>query len=270
MKVACPPAVLVSFGLLSGAGCSTSAASDGGQDAGPQDAGTDAGSMDAGPDAGPDLTCLGLPLPTTAPATLMLGGTVGTTSLAGTSPVSGATVAIFSADAGGAAIATATTDANGAFSLSISSGGAPFDGYLEVTAPTYTPTYWYPAVPFAANTSTLPVQLLTPATIGTIRTISGAAQPPDSGMAGIEVVDCAGVPLSGASVTTNPAAGSTVYVIANYPSSSATSTDSSGAAFLFDLTPGNLTIGATLGSTQLRSHDVNARPDVVTETSVRP
>jgi hypothetical protein len=244
----------LSLGFLLAAGCGSSGG-------GGADAGTDAATVDLG--------CLGAPLPTTAPATLNLGGKVVTTSLTGTSPVPGASVSLYASD-GGVALATATSTANGLFSFQAASGGAPIDGYLHVTSGNYVEVYWYPSAPLAADTSTIQVAMLLPSTLNFLSSVSGATQPLGAGMGGMDIVDCAGVPLAGAVMTSVPVAGNTTYVINQSPLSSATSTDASGSLFLFDLAAGQVTLGATLGAHTLRSHAVTVRPDVVTESSVQP
>lgn len=266
MKIGPGCSILASLLLsLGGAACSGSANAppDAGPDGGP-DGGPDAGAPDAG------LGCRGLPLPTTAPATVAIAGTVYTQTFTGTSPVVGATVELF-ASSGGAAITTTLTGSAGQFSVIATSGGAPLDAYLHAHAATYTDTYWYPSVPLTANQSGVQVAMFTPALLGVLRSlIPTATQPAGAGMSGMQVVDCAGAPLANAVVTTSPAAGTTAYIISNFPSGTATATDASGASFLFDVTAGPVTFGATVGGAALRSHVVNVRPDVVTETSVQP
>jgi hypothetical protein len=283
-------ATLMVLGLLVGAGCASTSVEDaggsgttsgdgttGGQDAGMDaghDAGPDAGPVDAGdggPDAGyaPDLSCSGIS-PTTAPATLNLGGFVGQTDLSGTSGVAGANVEFF-ASSGGAALATTTTASNGAFSVSVPSGGVPLDGYFHVSDNSvHVDTYWYPPVPFYEDSSTLPIALFTTATLGLLEFYSSATHQPGTGRNGLEVVDCARIPISGATVTSTPAAGKTVYIVDGFPIPTASATDFTGTAFLFNLPAGQVTLGGTLGSTTLRSHSIEVRQDVVTESSVVP
>jgi hypothetical protein len=218
---------------------------------------------------GPDLSCLGVPLPTTAPAMLNLGGTVLSQSQTGSAPVVGATVDMFQSG-GGTSIATATTDANGLFTMTVPSGGAPLDAYFHVTASGFVDTYWYPPVPFFFDSTNAPVAMLTPTILGFLESFGGATQQAGNGLSALEVLDCTGHPISGAVVTSSPAAGKTSYFSGMFPSSTATATDSNGTAFLFNLTAGPVAIGAKLGTTTLRSHSVEMRADVVTETSVVP
>jgi hypothetical protein len=99
--------------------------------------------------------------------------------------------------------------------------------------------------------------------------IAGQTQQAGKGMIGLVVADCNGVPLAGATVTSEPA-GTVVYDNGSLPSSSATSTGADGRAYIFNVTAGTVNVRASSGGMTLRAHDINARADVVTTTAIEP
>ncbi len=105
------------------------------------------GSNSSGPAAG--FECLGQALPTTAPATIAVTGQVRQNALAPTA-LRGAYVFAFPT-VGTDTLAADTSDTPGFYSLSITTGGTPVNGYVRATDSAHITTYAYPAVPLAAN-----------------------------------------------------------------------------------------------------------------------
>jgi hypothetical protein len=220
------------------------------------------GSDSNGPAAG--FECLGQPLPTTAPALVNLTGQVRTYT---NSAISGAGVVAFRVG-NATPLDSTTSNTPGQYSIGITTGGTPVDGYLRVTDGTHLPTYAYPAVPLATDI-TENVLMVSSTEFGVLAAAAGITPVAGKGFIGIVVKNCQGVAIAGAKVSTNPA-GEIRYSAAGIPSSTATSTDSTGVAFVANVTAGNVTIMATASGHTLRQHVVNATADAITLTEIQP
>ncbi|HEV2670053.1 MAG TPA: hypothetical protein VGU74_03105, partial [Gemmatimonadales bacterium] len=173
------------------------------------------GSDSSGPGAG--FECLGAALPTTAPSTITLQGQVLGNALAPTA-LPGAQV--IASKTGADTLAADTSDTPGFYSLSISTGGTPVNGFLQVSKSGYITTYAYPSRPLAANDTTN-VLVITSNEFGLLSTAVNAPHTPGDGTIGIVVRDCDGNPQTGATVASSPN-GVIKYNAAGGPSSSAT------------------------------------------------
>jgi hypothetical protein len=213
-------------------------------------------------------TCLGVALPTTATDPVSIAGIASAAGLSGTTPVSGAAINVYRTG-NATSLGNATTIASGAFTISVATGGTPLDGYLKGTAATYLDTYLYTDAPIAKNLAAAPVFFLTQSTFNLLAGAAGVTQTAGKGWIGVEVLDCTGTPVAGATVTSNPA-GTVKYLAGTAPSSSATMTDVSGQAFIFNAGPGTVTISATAAGHTLRSHDVNVIANVITTAAIAP
>lgn len=222
-------------------------------------------SNSSGPAVG--FECLGDTLPTTAPTTIAMTGQIKKNVLS-PAPLAGAYVFAFrTGDTTTLAADTSTTP--GFYGLTIITGGTPINGYVRVTDSTHITTYAYPARPLAANDS-VNVQMVTPTEFGLLAGAAGITPVAGDGFMGVIVANCQGAPLAGAHVTTSPA-GTVLYNgLGGVPSSSATSTAADGVAYVANVAAGNVTVSATASGHTLRSHIVNARPDVITLTQIRP
>ncbi len=221
------------------------------------------GSDSSGPAAG--FECLGQPLPTTAPAQIFVTGQV--TDIVSHNPVSSAPVFAFrTGDT--TTLAADTTNTPGFYSLSITTGGTPVDGYLRVTNSSYITTYAYPAQPLRADTVNN-ISMVTPAEFSLLATAAGITPQAGKGFIGIVVKNCAGAAITGATVSTTPA-GTVLYNVAGVPSTSGSSTAADGIAYIANVTAGNVTVMATASGHTLRQHVVNARADAITLTEIRP
>lgn len=222
------------------------------------------GGDSSGPAAG--FRCLGVALPTQAPALVAVDGQIRANALA-PNALSGAVVTAFRVGAPDT-IAIDTSDTPGFYGLSITTGGTPVNGYLRVTHSGQVDTYAYPSRPLAANLTTN-VLMPTSTELGFLGAAVGVTQAAGNGFIGVIVKDCDGVTLAGATVTTSPA-GTVKYNSASGPSASATSTASDGVAYVFNVAAGNVTVMATASGHTLRQHVVTARADVVTLTEIQP
>ena len=224
------------------------------------------GSDSSSPDSA--FACLGAVLPTTAPATLTVSGQTKGNALAPTALPGAVVVA---SRTGTDTLAADTSDTPGFYSLTITTGGTPVDGFIRVTKSGYLPTYAYPSRPLAADLPNNNVLAITSIEFGILGTATNESQAGGNGFVGVVVKDCNGTPLAGATVTTNPPSPDAVhYNLAGTPSPTATSTAADGVAYVFNLPAGNVTVMANAGGHTLRQHIVNARADVITLTEIQP
>jgi hypothetical protein len=206
-------------------------------------------------------------LPTTAPATITLTGSVRSPTITGSDPVIGAQVEVVGASG---TIASATTASDGTFTVPVSTGSHPVDGHLKVTASGHLDAYWYPAVPMAGDVSVGELESFTSTILGLLGLSVGISLDNTKGQVFVHVVDCNGVAISGATVGATPAPGSLFYIAAQRPSASATATDSDGEALLINQTAGSVTLTANSGSTALRSHAFTSTAGAVIQANIQP
>jgi len=203
-------------------------------------------------------SCIGAALPTTAPASITVTGTI-TGNVTSPSPLAGAAVTGF--QTGNATkLDSATTNASGNFSLTIATGGSPVDGYVRVSKAGYIDTYGYPPAPLAASGSQSAV-LITTSERNLIASAFGVTQTAGNGVMAVVVEDCNAMPVTGATLSVKQG-GSEVGAV--YASGSA------GAFYVFNVPPGDVVVGASVGGNVLRAHTVLVRADVVTLTGVTP
>jgi hypothetical protein len=246
-------------------GTNADAGSDVGMDAG-SDVGVDAGSDDGGV---LDFTCLGAPLPTTAPASISVSGTT-TLSVVSSGVVYTTSVpaSITARTTTGISLVMATTDGSGVFSLTVPTGGTPFSGVFQASPQgSPTTTIAWPAEPLAADTSDLFVPLVSPTLIADLAQMAVGSFDSLDGVVWVRVEDCGGHPVPNANVAV---AGGWVVYLANGQPSKLIATDSSGEAIAFNVPPGDVLVSASVGGNSLRSHTVTASAQVVTATSMRP
>jgi hypothetical protein len=223
------------------------------------------GSDSSGPAAG--FECIGQALPTTAPALVNVTGMV-TASVLSPNPVPHAFVYGFrTGDT--THLAGDTTDTPGRYSIAISTGGLPVNGYLAISdSGHHIDTYAYPAVPLAADI-TQNVLMVSASEFPVLAAAAGITPVPGDGFIGVVVKNCAGTPIAGATVTSSPG-GTVRYNAGGVPSPSAVSTSADGVAYIANVTAGNVTVQATASGHTLRQHVVNARADAITLTEIQP
>lgn len=230
-------------------------------------------SFDAGVDSGPvitgDLSCAGRALPTTAPASITIAGTVVDQSVSGQTPLENAALSAFPSQTSTAAISNANSLSGGAFSLVAGTGGTPIDGYLKASMTGEMDSYLYANAPLATSQSGLSVVMLTSDTYQLLQLGGGVTQDAAKGVVAVLVLDCESQPVAGATITTSPA-GTIRYDGTTGPSTTATATGDDGIAYVFNVAAGDVTVNATAGSTALRSHHIVVRTGAFTTTLVTP
>jgi len=221
------------------------------------------------------FSCLGDPLPTTAPDPVTVAGTAKTLNGLSTANADGVLVEAFPT-AGGAALDSATTAADGKFSLSLTTGAAPLDAYIKATKSGLLDYYLFPATPLSADVSSAPVLVLSSSSLGTVESLASvtpATDPNTVGLVGVVVQDCDGNSVSGATISVKEngnEVGDMRYVAGSLPSTTATMTDSNGAAFVFNVPAGTATISASVGGMTLRTHSITVSGGATHATIVVP
>ncbi len=224
-----------------------------------------------GPDAPPGtgaFACAGQPLPTTAPASIVIAGATASISASGTTPVAAVDVKAYPR-AGGAALATATSSDTGDFQLTVATGSAPLDGYVLATQATYLDTYLYPPAPLAADTDQARMLMVPTNLFPTLQAIAEVTQAAGKGVVGVVVSDCDGNPVAGATITVS--SGDLRYNNSSgLPTVDALVTAVDGVALVFNVNVGPFTVTATAGGVTYRAHTFDVRADVVTTTAAQP
>jgi hypothetical protein len=223
------------------------------------------GSSSTGVPAG--FECLGQALPTTAPALVNVTGQV-TAGVLTPSPVPHAFVYGFRIG-DTTHLAGDTTNTPGQYSLAISSGGTPVNGYITVSdSGHHIDTYAYPAVPLAGDI-TDNVLMVSSSEFAILAASAGITPVAGDGFVGVVVRNCQGTTVQGATVTSTPA-GTVRYNAGGVPSPTAMSTATDGVAYIANVAPGNVTVQASVNGLTLRQHIVNARPNAITLTEIQP
>ena len=219
----------------------------------------------SGPTAG--FECLGQALPTTAPPLVNVGGMV-TANVLSPAPVPHAFVYAFrTGDT--THLAGDTTNTPGQYSVGITTGGTPVNGYLAISdSGHHIDTYAYPAVPLAVDV-TDNVLMVSSSEFSFLAASAGITPVAGDGFIGVVVRNCQGTSVAGATVTSSPA-GTVRYNAGGVPSSTASVTSTDGVAYIANVAAGNVTVQATASGHTLRQHVVNARADAVTLTEIQP
>jgi len=223
------------------------------------------GSDSNGPAAG--FECLGQALPTTAPAAINISGRI-TANFTSPSPVPHAYVYAFRRG-DSTHLAGDTTDTVGNYSLMITTGGTPVDGYITVSdSNKQLDTFAYPAVPLAGD-FTENVLMVSSTEFGILAASAGITPVAGDGFIGMVVRNCQGAPIAGATVSSNPA-GEVRYNAGGIPSSTASSTSDDGVAYIANVAAGNVTVMASASGHTLRQHVVATRANAITLTEIKP
>jgi hypothetical protein len=204
-----------------------------------------------------------------APATITVTGQADSIGLGGRSPEEGIVVTAHRNSDEATVVATATSGADGKFTMTIETGGVALDGYLLAKGGNFKDTYLYPPGPLAADTDQATCLMLTQGTFDAVSTLAGADQEPGKGWIGVLVVDGTNTAVAGATVTSTPEGIVRYNGDSGRPEADATSTQPDGIGYIFNLTAGNVTVGAEKAGSTFTSHPVNARADQVTLTIVQ-
>ena len=205
-----------------------------------------------------------------APMTITVSGTASSRGLGGTTPVDAATIGAYRNTDEATAVATAMTDAQGNFSITLDTGGMALVGYLKATKNGFATTYVYSPDPLAANTTGIPVNMLTTSTYDTLYTITQVSQMANTGTVAVIVRDAAMMPVAGATVSSTPAATYKYNGNNGLPTANATATNADGTGYMMNATPGAITVTASKSGSTFRSFPVKAFADSLTTTLVVP
>jgi hypothetical protein len=220
----------------------------------------DAPSFDGAPDAMPpkgDFTCNGKALPNPN-GSVKITGAVGDLSTGSTLP----NVTINGYLAGNASPAmTVTTDSQGKFTATIPTG-APLDAYIKATLPNYADSYAYPATPIYRDTSFV-IYMIPAAKLSTF------GDPAKVNVV-LQVADCAGQPLAGATLATQPSGDPIQYYNTSNPNVGGKATDSSGTAFDSGIAPGSITLTGEDGPFALRPVTFPGAANTITNVWIQP
>jgi hypothetical protein len=210
------------------------------------------------------FSCVGAPPPTTAPNVVKL---LGMTIDAGSSmPVPGVMVTLEMNTVGVAA--PVTTNETGSFSFSQMTGNAPVDGLdLHAQIAGFAETYFYPPHPVSAD-FTANLALVSTVQQGALAMGFGIALDPGSGQALLTINDCAGLPLSGAMVTSS--SGSVHYFSGVSPDPMANATDATAVVLVANMAPGPVTLTATVDGHTLPARDFTVVAGKWVETLIQP
>ena len=206
------------------------------------------------------------------PATIMISGTAAEVGISGLTPVAGVVVEAYSNSSDTTVVATATTDAAGTYSLTITTNGVVLDGYLKATKSSYMTTYLSPPAPLAATFAGGSVRMISPLVFNFLSGAAQASQTSGMGFVAMIVDDSATMPVSGASVSSEPQAESYRYNDSSgRPTGAGTTvTAADGIGYMFNVPPGEVTVSAMKSGSTFKSHPVNVRADVITTTLVAP
>lgn len=161
-------------------------------------------------------------------------------------------------------VATATTGADGTYTLSVTTGGAAVDGYVKASLATYTDTYLYPPGVLEGDFANASINMLTPDSIQLLYTVAGVTQDAAAGSVSMELTDAAGGFVSGATITTDPAA---TYRYGNPPAGKVSS-GADGIASALNAPVGNVTLNAMVDGGTFKSHTIKVRANAFTTTIV--
>ena len=205
-----------------------------------------------------------------APTMITISGTASSRGLGGTTPVDAATIAAYRNTDEATPVAMTTTNAQGNFSLTFDTGGMALVGFLKATKNGFAATYVYSPDPLAADTTGIPVNMLTSGNYDTIYTITQTSQMANTGTVAVIVRDAAMMPVAGATVSSMPAATYKYNGSNGLPNANASSTQADGTGYMLNAMPGPITVTASKTGLTFRSFPVKAFADSLTTTLIIP
>jgi hypothetical protein len=229
----------------------------------PPDAMIDA-MVDADPDA-PDLSCLAMPPPATAPDPLPVEGKLFVIDHYEVTPLAGAIVTV-ARKSDGAPLGTVTTADDGSFSTSIASGGAPVAAVLTTAASGFRPTRVDPGDPLSGGENALMV-VASDAEVARWHADANAAG--DDALI-IVATDCARKAIPGATLAVTPAPAAITYYDDTAKRWDPQLTASTNGFVLVTGAATSVSATARSGATTLPSHPVAAPSGTLTVAVVTP
>lgn len=230
------------------------------------------GGNDANVNTGPDAKSF-RDAPPTANAEITITGNASERSASGGGVLSGVKIEAFRNADESTPIATTTTDGFGNYTLTIQTNGESLDGFLKATLSQFKTTYLYPPYPLGEDFAGASVIMIKPATYETLHNITSTTEMPGKALIGMVITDGTN-PVGGAVATSTPSTPDDHYneVVGTFvlPTAGASVTHTDGVAYLFNLPPGQVTVGAMKTGTTFKSHTVKAWADELTTTVVVP
>jgi hypothetical protein len=232
-----------------------------------------------------NFTCIGNGQPSSATATVTLSGTVQQVALGGTgitfTPVPAASVDACNAASNtcsGAGTAMSTSATDGTFSIGpINTSSAPLNDFIEMMKSGVRTTYTYPASPFTASVSGVPILTFDASLVTLILPNLGCTQnDTNNGILALAFTDCADMPITDSTnLNVSVKQGGTEVTGTSMVNLGMYAPQAAGT-FLVCNVPENLatTVGATYvsgGMTRtFRAHVVKVVKGTTTATLVRP
>jgi hypothetical protein len=152
------------------------------------------------------------------------------------------------------------------------------DGYLRghIDMDGYLDTYFYPPKPLVVNHGQGTLLIVTQTDVDIALYLAIGVTPPQlpatsldtQGILVVVVQDCAMDAIAGATVQSS--AGTLKYLPQILDGTAPPKTDGTGVAILFQVPPGDVTVGASVGGVQLYQHTVAVVPRALTFTVVQP
>jgi hypothetical protein len=138
---------------------------------------------------------------------------------------------------------------------------ASADGYVS--------TMVYPSAPLIESTEIDP-QLFASDKLEYVASLAGLALDMTQDQIILQVVDCGGLPLGGATVTSDPP-GTVVYFASSQPMPSAMMTDSTNAVVLIaNVPPSSTEIYASVGDIKFSTLAIDAAPGTLIQAAIQP
>jgi hypothetical protein len=149
-----------------------------------------------------------------------------------------------------------------------------FTGHFEMAAPGYPSNLYFLAFPLSQPNAQLGASLMSQATLTSLLAKVGLTAMPGRGHVWVTAADCLLLPASNVVVKADgldPSA-RVVYFQNSSPSSTVTSTDPTGWAFIFNVPPGPLTVRAIPNATGVESSvaTVSVRADAISAVTLVP
>jgi hypothetical protein len=229
------------------------------------------------PDASPEFACNGVPIPTTGAATLTITGDMAALSASGSTPVEGADIEGY-INGNNTPVATTTSMTAGAYTITINNPGtAPVDGYLKAASAGNLTVFLHPPTPIYTDIPMAPLRTLPTSLVDVFYALAQVTPMAGRGVIAVVVTDCLGNPLTGATVTSDPA-GDVRYNGANgLPTGpgGASSTAADGVAFIANLPVGTVSVDADYNGVDMRAHSfliraIDGADDAINTTTIIP
>jgi hypothetical protein len=215
------------------------------------------------PDAAPlspdatdyDFSCTNTTAPTTAPAMIAIGGTTQQLSMNGPQPLASVTIDTFAMGTPDR-LSRVTSDMSGMFSMNVTTGGVPLDGYVKGVAPMYRTTYVFPDAPFAAAQASAPVLMISSANFGVLASQLASVTQNDTtnGALFIVVTDCANKPIDGVTLSVKKDG----VEVGSQFDLGALAAQAAGSLFVFNVPDGDVQISGSFDNHTLRSHTIKS------------